>query len=278
MSAIETIINGLEQGQIIPYLGSAVLELVPGGSPVAASPEALVAELTAKVSVPFKVRKQLTGSAQFIENFKHRKTIVKLMDESFAASVPPTALQSYLATLGLPLIVSTWYDNSMENAMQGQSSWGIAQGLSQSEHFGEWYGWYHPDGSLASAADADSWKTLLYHPIGAISPAHNYLVSDSDYVEVLTEIDIQTPIPEKVKAIRSGRHFLFLGCSFKSQLERTFARQIMKRSSDKHWAVISGELSRNEKRFLEEQNITPIDMKLADFAELLLQKQPAVAA
>jgi hypothetical protein len=28
-----------------------------------------------------------------------------------------------------------------------------------------------------------------------VRPAANFLVSDSDYVEVLTEIDIQTPIP-----------------------------------------------------------------------------------
>jgi hypothetical protein len=46
----------------------------------------------------------------------------------------------------------------------------------------------------------------------------NFLVSDSDYVEVLTEIDIQTPIPAVVQQRRTGRNFLFLGCRFSNQL------------------------------------------------------------
>jgi hypothetical protein len=60
----------------------------------------------------------------------------------------------------------------------------------------------------------------------------------SDFVEVLTEIDIQTPIPKVVQRLHTVRPFLFLSCRFQSQLERTFARQIMKRSSDTHWAVL----------------------------------------
>ena len=39
----------------------------------------------------------------------------------------------------------------------------------------------------------------------------------------------------------------------------------MKRSSDKHWALLEGELTRNEERFLAEQNIERINMSLAEF-------------
>ena len=110
--------------------------------------------------------------------------------------------------------------------------------------------------------------------------SQNFLVSDTDFVEVLTEIDIQTPIPAIVQQLRTDRHFLFLGCRFSTQLERTFARQIMKRSSDLHWAVLPGELTRNEARFLAEQNIKRIDMPLDAFARLLVsvRQEEKVAA
>jgi hypothetical protein len=119
------------------------------------------------------------------------------------------------------------------------------------------------------AVEDAAWETLLYQPLGSIFPAENFLVSDSDYVEVLTEIDIQTPIPAAVQRIRTGRHFLFLGCRFAMQLDRLFARQIMKRSSARHWAVLPEPPTKNEARFLAEQNITRIDLPLSVVADAL---------
>lgn len=260
---------GLAGGQVIPYLGPGVLGL-DGGSAVPSAPETLVELITAKVTVPHKIRKNLTAAGQYIENFKHRKTLVGLLKEAFAAAPEPTGLHRYLAGLPLPLIVDAWYDASMAAALEGRSDFGQVQGLSRAEHFSEWVHYFHADGSPAEESEAANWKLLLYKPLGSIAPAANFILSDSDYVEVLTEIDIQTPIPEPVKQIRSGRHFLFLGCRFRNQLERTYARQIMKRSSDLHWAVLPDEPTRNEARFLEEQNIRRIEMPLEDFVQQLL--------
>ncbi|QJD29379.1 SIR2 family NAD-dependent protein deacylase [Methylococcus geothermalis] len=269
---------GLAGGQVIPYLGPGVLGL-DGSTAVPSAPETLVELITAKVTVPHKIRKNLTAAGQYIENFKHRKTLVSLLKDAFSAAPEPTALHRYFAGLSLPLIVDAWYDASMAAALAGRSDFGQVQGVSRAEHFGDWVHYFHADGSPAEEAEAASWNLLLYKPLGSIAPAANFILSDSDYVEVLTEIDIQTPIPEAVKQIRSGRHFLFLGCRFRTQLERTYARQVMKRSSDLHWAVLPDDLTRNEARFLEEQNIRRIDMPLADFVrQLLASEAPRQAA
>jgi hypothetical protein len=271
---LEEIADRLAAGTLIPYLGAGMLSLVPGGSPVPATPEALAAILTSRVTVPHKIRARLTAAAQFIENFKHRKTVVALMSDAFAPLVTPSPLHRYLAGLPqLPLVVDTWYDSAMQQALRQRTDWGQVHGLSQAENFGTWTGCFDAAGApvpdATAAAAAAGWSTLLYKPIGAAFPAKNYLVSDSDFVEVLTEIDIQTPIPQRVMELRSGRGFLFLGCRFNDQLQRTFARQIMKRSSHQHWAILPGEPTRNEARFLQEQNIRRIDMPLAQFGEAL---------
>jgi len=261
----------LEEGGVVPYLGSGMLDLVPGECPVPTSPAALVQRLVAKSSVPHKIRGNLTAAAQYIENFKHRKTLVGYMTEAFAPEVPPTPLHHYLAGIAREplLIVDAWYDNAMAMALQSRLLWGQVQGVSQSEHFGTWVHYFRQNGAQGDPMEAETWPVLLYKPLGSISPAKNFLVSDTDFVEVLTEIDIQTPIPEVVQQLRTGRHFLFLGCRFSNQLERTFARQIMKRSSDLHWAVLPGELTRNEERFLAEQNIKRLDIPLDVFARML---------
>jgi hypothetical protein len=284
--------SALAEGALIPYLGSGVLAHTGADCPVPASPEALVAQLIAGASVPHKLRTNLTGAAQFIENFKHRKTVVALMKGAFAADLVPTKLYRFLAEQPvLPLLVHAWYDDLPQRALAQRSDWGMVQGVSQAEHFGQWTQHFRPDGTLmddlhgvandamvSTSRESSAWRTLLYQPLGSVAPAANFLVSDSDFVEVLTEIDIQTPIPEAVKSIRAGRHFLFLGCRFATQLERNFPHQIMKRSSDRHWAVLPETPTRNEARFIEQHGIERIDMTLDAFVEELTATDHAIAA
>ncbi len=292
LSEIET---GFQRGDVIPYLGPGVLALAREGNAVPASPEELVVQLISAATVPHKIRNNLTAAAQYIENFKHRKTVVAAMTKAFEHSPAPSGLHRWLAERSaLPLLVNAWYDDLPQKALTGRKNWGVVQGVSQAEHFGVWVNYFRPDGSLVpgkerkqdgsgAKAPADAppetvgWQTLLYQPLGSVAPAANYIISDSDYVEVLTEIDIQTPIPETVQSVRKGRNFLFLGCRFATQIERSFARQIMKRSSDRHWAVIDGALTKNEVKFLREQNIERIDLPLADFVARLTGGQETAA-
>ncbi len=268
--AIETIRESLVSGRAIPYLGAGVLQLAGDKCPLPASLEALAARLTAKASVPHKISKNPTAAAQFIENFKHRKTVVAAMKEAFSAPVEPSALHRHLASLpALRMIVHAWYDGLPQKALAGRKGWGAVQGISKSEHRGE--DWTHCFCGQRRRPERESrfWMPLLYQPLGSVTPAANFLVSDSDFVEVLTEIDIQTPIPQAVQDIRKGRSFLFLGCRFATQLERIFAQQIMKRSSARHWAVLPEEPTRNEAKFLALHGVVRIAMPLADFTAIL---------
>jgi hypothetical protein len=258
--------RGLLQGQLVPYVGPGMLSLCSGPTPPA-DPVALAGVLTAKISVPGKIKNRLTAAAQFIENFKHRKTLVKGMAEAYAVSAQPSPLHHWLAGLRSPFIVDAWYDDTLRTALKAAShrvDWAEVQGLSQSEFFGTWTGWY--DAAGARQADPIAAPTLLYKPWGGHLPADNFLVSDSDFVEVLTEIDIQTPIPQLVQQRRASVGFVFLGCRFNDQLPRAFARQIMKRSQGPHYAVLPDEPTRMEGRFLAEQGITRIALPLAEVA------------
>jgi hypothetical protein len=271
----------LEGGKLVPYLGPGVLSLTGADCPLPIGPEPLVEKLTKKATVPHKIRKNLSAAAQFIENFKHRKTIHAVMTDAFKPHVEPTALHHWVASWPkLPLVVHAWYDDLVQQSLAGRDDWGFVQGVSQAEHLATWVHYFNKDSSKIEKenelATAQAWATLLYEPWGSVLPEGNFLVSDSDFVEVLTEIDIQTPIPERVQELRTDRNFLFLGCRFMNQLERIFAFQIIKRSSDKHWAVLPEAPTKNELRFLERYNVQRIDMPLDEFLARF-QKEPALA-
>jgi hypothetical protein len=269
-AALAGVVERLRAGTIIPYLGPGLAELAKPAVPM--NPEALAAFFGTKVALPRRAKGNAWAAAQHIESMKHRSTVTALMAEAFGPAVEPTALHYALASLRLPMIVDTWYDGAMRSALAKRSDWGEIQGITRAG-IGEdrWYRFYDAAGGEADRAAANAWTTLLYKPHGSIAPAKNFLISDADYVEVLTEIDIQTPIPDAVKDRRTERSFVFIGCRFNDQLPRTYARQITKRSAALHYAIVEPEtLSRNELRFLISQGLTPIAVPLQRAVEILL--------
>lgn len=268
--ALGSVALKLKTGSVVPYLGPGLTQLSPTNVPM--TPEALATFFATKVALPKRAKGNAWASAQHIESMKHRSTVSALMSEAFVEKIAPTPLHRYLAFLGLPMIVDSWYDATMRDALADQKDWGEIQGITRAG-IGEdrWFRFYEADGSETTKDNADSWKTVLYKPHGSIAPAKNFLISDADYVEVLTEIDIQTPLPEAVKNRRAERSFLFIGCRFHDQLLRTYARQIMKRSTTTHYAILAPEaLTKNELKFLTVQGIVPIALPMARACEILI--------
>lgn len=260
-------------GNLIPFLGPDVLSLA-GEPEVPAGARDLSLRLASKVGVPGRIKQNLWHSAQYIESHKHRVTLDKMMAEIFKTVPAPNALHLWLAGLErLPMVVDTWYDGAMRAAfaVKGRADWGIVQGVSKARRLdgGVWSRAVDADGATVSDTGADAWNTILYKPHGAAQPTGDVLVSDADYVEVLTDIDIQTPIPEAVKTRRAGRGFVFLGCRFYDQILRTFARQIPKHSGGPRFAVVPEDLTRNEIKFMEIEGIQPLTMPLAEAVAIL---------
>jgi hypothetical protein len=269
-SRLTDVASRLCGGEVIPYIGPGLTEL--SNTQVPLTPEALAAFFATKVALPKRAKGNAWASAQHIESMKHRSTVSALMNEAFAPNIEPTPLHGYFASLKLPMIVDSWYDATMRSALSGRSDWGEIQGITRAG-IGEdrWYRFYDSTGAETQRAAAESWTTILYKPHGSIAPAKNFLISDADYVEVLTEIDIQTPLPDAVKDRRTERSFLFIGCRFHDQMLRTYARQITKRSSTAHYAIIEPQsLTKNELKFLTVQGITPLAMSLQRASEILM--------
>ncbi len=269
-AVLADVVGQLGAGKVIPYLGPGLAELSKPIAPM--TPEALAAFFATKVALPRRAKGNAWASAQHIESMKHRSTVSALMTEAFGPPVEPTALHHRLAALRLPMIVDTWYDGAMRTALGQRNDWGEIQGITRAG-IGEdrWYRFYDAAAAEASRSAAETWTTLLYKPHGSVAPARNFLISDADYVEVLTEIDIQTPIPDAVKDRRTQRSFLFIGCRFHDQLLRTYARQVTKRSAAPHYAIVEPKaLTKNERRFIATHGITPIAIPLNRAIDIML--------
>ncbi len=270
-SRIEDIAVDIAAGRIVPYLGPGLLDVGPRTS-LPTTPEALAMALHARAPVGAALRGNMWGTAQFIEQRRHRKTLVAYMADIFKTPAEPGPLHTWLASKQVPLVVDTWYDGALAGAFKaaGRTDFVEIQGVTRAlENRDVWTKCYAPDGSEISCDTAGAAKTVIYAPHGCAWPASNFLVADSDYVEVLTEIDIQTPIPDVIKERRAERGFLMVGCRFDDQMLRTYARQIMKRSAGLRYAIIDFEPTRMEEKFLADEGIEPILCPLADAVEAI---------
>lgn len=266
---LETAMNEVAAGTRIAYLGPGVSALSGGAAPM--SEAALCQVIEAQVRAPRRASGNLWAVAQYVESRKFRATLDALVRQAFEdASTHANPVHDWLARVRPPMIIDTWYDDGLLRAFgNGAEDWGLVQGVSRN---GEWIDIftraYNATGALVDAPDP-SWRTLIYKPHGLARAGSSYLMSDSDYVEVLTEIDIQRPIPEEVQARRVNRPFLFIGCRFDDQMLRIFARQIAKRSAPGHIAIMPGPLTRMERKFVEELGIRWIDLPVSTLEEAL---------
>ncbi|MEF2070880.1 SIR2 family NAD-dependent protein deacylase [Consotaella aegiceratis] len=261
---LDQCLDAVRAGTLVPYLGAGVAAL--GQSEVPTSPTALAAVIEAQVRAPRRASGNLWSVAQFVESRRFRGTLNAIVEKAFASGVRGNPVHEWIASVRPPLVVDVWYDDGLIDAYRtGPADWGWVQGVTRNGQWAEiWTRTYDASGALCEAGPDPAWRSLVYKPHGLAKKDYGFLMSDSDYVEVLTEIDIQSPIPDEVKSRRQGRGFLFLGCRFDDQMLRTFARQIMKRSGGPHYALLSGELTRMEKKFLDEQAIVPIEGDVAD--------------
>ncbi|MEM9764186.1 MAG: SIR2 family protein [Pseudomonadota bacterium] len=268
LDLLEQAMNEVAAGKRVAYLGPEVSALSGGTAPT--TPSALCAMIEAEVRAPRRASGNLWSVAQYVESRKFRATLDAIVRKAFdAPGAQANPVHDWLARCRPPLVVDSWYDDGLLRAFDGQDDWGLVQGVSRN---GEWIDIftraYDSAGVEVEAADP-GWETLIYKPHGLARPGSSYLMSDSDYVEVLTEIDIQRPIPEEIQRRRTGRPFLFIGCRFDDQMLRTFARQIAKRSGDGHIALLSAPLTRMERKFLEAEGIRWLDLPATAIAEAL---------
>lgn len=263
--------GALRAGKLTPYLGPGILSLAPNPA-VPTSYEKLAEFLGTKVTLPKRAKGNAWASAQFIESRQHRSSVTGLLNQAFAADVPPLPFHRFLVDVAPPLIVDTWYDGALRQAFAGKSDWIEIQGITRAG-IGEarWFRAYDSAGESVSLDTASAAKTLVYKPHGGVKPAGNYLITDADYVEVLTEIDIQNPIPECVRQRRTELGFLFLGCHFNDQMLRTYARQIQKRSRGPNYALFEhDQLTRMERRFAGEIGLDIVICPIQEALERLI--------
>jgi len=107
---------------------------------------------------------------------------------------------------------------------------------------------------------------ILFKPMGTPKPEANYIASDADYVDYITELMGGFAIPDFLKEYRKDKQYLFIGLPLNRDSERMVMSDISYGAAEKRGWVLNKNPTNKEVRFCQKMNLEILD---AGIEELL---------
>lgn len=284
---LESILSALGEGSLVPYLGAGALAGVvnpANGQAIPADSESLILAMNNGQPMAPKLMYEFPRAAMNVELKRGRAALAKFLDRTYRDTAWSTsALHTWLAAQNLPYLVDTNRDTLMQQAYAGRPHTLIV-GVARISAAAFRFKLSHYDGSAYRPIDqeaVDSTLPVLFKPLGTPLPESNYIASDADFVDYITELMGGFAIPGFLKRMRQGRRYLLLGIRLNRDTERMVLSDIMfgAAQAPAGWAMIPN-ANDKEKRFLDKLGLELVEADAADFlaAAESWQALPALSA
>ncbi len=260
----ETIIQALQEGSMIAYLGPDIFK----GSLMPSSTEETILALNGGRAMTPKLMQEVSKAAMSIEQRRGRGHIEGMCIDVFGREKNLQPAHALLLGLGVKVIIDTNRDSLLLDALSSCKHFllkGIAR-ISASPKRYVLYVW--EAGAYVEAQTWDEQAPLIIKPMGCALPTPSFVICDADYVDWLTEAMGGFAYPEWFKAYRKDKTILYLGESFAKDTQRMVARETTLGCAG---GVLVHEepLGKAELRFVEGQGLLTQQCSTEGFVEVL---------
>lgn len=265
------IIAGIKSGQVIPYLGPGVLQGVENtetGEPIPADSDSLIYAMNDGKPMAPKLMYEFPRAAMNLELKRGRSFVTKFLTTLYRDNQwTRSSLHEQIVDLTPHCIIDINRDTQLQD-IYADSPHTLIAGISRIGGTDYRFKIYQYDGCSYGEVEQENVNPelpVLFKPMGTPLPEPNYIASDADYVDYITELMGGFAIPSFLKEYRNNKQYVFLGMRMKRDTERMVLSDITFGSgAPKGWALIP-EPTAKEQRFCARQNITVID---ADWQDL----------
>jgi hypothetical protein len=215
-----------------------------------------------------KLMYEFPRAAMHVELKKGRGALKRSLDGIYRDTCwSASALHTWLAGQKFPYLVDTNRDTLLQQEY-ASTPHTLIVGVARIAGTDYRFKVFHYDGAAYRAVDQDDVDVslpVLFKPLGTPLPESNYIASDADFVDYITELMGGFAIPGFVKRMRPGRRYLLLGMRLTRDTERMVFSDIMFGAGQPSgWALIPNATDK-EKRFLEKLNLEWVPADVADF-------------
>ena len=264
----EKLLAGLKAGSIVPYLGAGVLADVTNvatGEPIPADSDSLIIAMNGGKPMAPKLMYEFARAAMNIELKRGRSAVTKFLTRTYGETAwTRSAVHDWLKAISPHYVIDVNRDTQLQDSYAAVPH-NLIVGIARIGGTDFRYKLYLWDGAAYQKSEAiNPALPILFKPMGTPKPEANYIASDADYVDFITELMGGFSIPPEVKELRKGKQYLFMGLRLNRDTERmVMSDMIYSAAEPAGWALIQTPTDK-ERRFCKKQKLELIEADVFD--------------
>ena len=269
---MENLKEKLTNGTLVPFLGMGVFyeTKATDGSTLPFDSDSMILALNNGRAMSPRLMYEYSRAAMSLEQRRGRDFIVQMTNHIYASKeydIPYT--YQFLQTIKPKYMIDTNLDDSATKIYEDVEHiliTGISRITAEYDRFIIYK--YDPDTKEYTVFDKnkiDDTMPILFKPLGSMNPEKNFIISDADFVDWLTEAMGGYAMPKYLKEYRKDKEYLFLGVNFSRDTYRMVAHEITLGLS-KTYAVTDNEaFTKKETKFFKMHDTELIRSDLNSF-------------
>lgn len=259
------IISGLQDGSIVPYIGPGVLADVKSKldqSSIPADSDSLILAMNNGQPMAPRLMYEFPRAAMNLELKKGRSFVERFLTETYGKTEwTRAAFHDWLASIKPHYVIDINRDTQVQQTY-GSEPHTLIVGCARVAGTDYRFNIFAYDGATYRPIEQEVVNPelpILFKPMGTPLPTPNYVASDADYVDYITELMGGFAIPSFLKEYRNNRQYLFVGVRMTRDTERMVLSDIVYGANSPTGYAVLPDASDKELRFCKNKNIEVID-------------------
>lgn len=262
---LNSLIQGVRKGRIVPYLGPGALAGATDaadGTAIPADSDSLILAMNKGRPMAPRLMYEFPRAAMHMElkagrSFVNR-FLTQLYDQRKWSRAP---VHQWLAGIKPPYVIDINRDTQLQDTY-ADTPHTLVVGIARMAGTACRFKLFRWDGTVYREIEQDGVDTrlpVLFKPMGTPRPESNFVASDADYVDYITELMGGFAIPASLKAYREAKQYLFIGLRLSRDTERMVMADITYGAgTPRGWALIP-QPNAKERRYCARQGIEIIE-------------------
>ncbi|WP_320035620.1 SIR2 family protein [Halarcobacter sp.] len=271
---MDDIIEKLKNGTLIPFLGMGVFEgtIASDGTQLPFDSDSMILALNNGRAMSPRLMYEYSRAAMSLEQRKGREFVVQMTNHIFSSKeyeVPK--VYQWLSKFKPKYVIDTTVDDSLQKVYSDCDHFlitGISRITADYDRFIIYK--YEVSTSEYKQVEKEALSLdlpILFKPMGSTKPEMNFIISDADFVDWLTEAMGGYAIPPVLKEYRKDKEYLFMGVDFSRDTFRMVANEVTIGLKGGLTLLNKEELTKKEDKFIKTHSLENIKMSIDEFID-----------